>query len=38
LQAGQTVGIITPGGGGFGLEANRDPLAIAADIADGVTA
>lgn len=33
--AGSVVEMITPGSGGFGLPAERDPAAIAEDLADG---
>lgn len=35
LKAGESVRLETPGGGGFGAPAERDPRALAADIADG---
>jgi N-methylhydantoinase B len=35
LQAGDVVSMLTPGGGGYGPPAERDPAAIAGDIADG---
>ena len=35
LRAGQTVEIVTPGAGGYGLPAARDPAAIESDLADG---
>lgn len=35
LKAGESVRLETPGGGGFGAPAGRDPRALAADIADG---
>lgn len=35
LKAGESVRLETPGGGGFGAPAERDPQALAADIADG---
>jgi len=34
LQAGQTVEIITPGAGGYGLPSARDPAAVERDLAD----
>jgi N-methylhydantoinase B len=38
LQRGDTVLLGTPGGGGHGLPAERDPRALAADIAAGLVA
>lgn len=38
LEPGDTVELRTPGGGGFGPPAERDPAAIAADIEDGFVA
>lgn len=35
LAAGESVRLETPGGGGFGPPAERDPAALAADLADG---
>ncbi len=35
LDAGETIRIETPGGGGFGDPAERDPAALAADLRDG---
>lgn len=35
LKAGESVRLETPGGGGFGAPAERDPRTLAADIADG---
>jgi len=35
LKAGESVRLETPGGGGFGAPAERDPRMLAADIADG---
>lgn len=35
LNSGESVRIHTPGGGGFGAPAERDPQALAADILDG---
>ncbi len=35
LKAGESVRLETPGGGGFGVPAERDPRALGADIADG---
>jgi N-methylhydantoinase B len=35
LRAGDIIRMETPGGGGFGNSALRDPAAIAADLADG---
>jgi N-methylhydantoinase B len=35
LKAGESVRLETPGGGGFGTPAERDPRALAADLADG---
>jgi len=35
LKAGESVRLETPGGGGFGAPAERDPRALAIDIADG---
>ena len=36
LAAGQWFAIVTPGAGGFGLPARRDPDAVARDLAQGV--
>jgi N-methylhydantoinase B len=38
LEPGDTVELRTPGGGGFGPPAERDPSALAADIEDGLVA
>jgi N-methylhydantoinase B len=35
LRAGEIVEIVTPGAGGYGPPAERDPAAIARDLADG---
>ena len=35
LRAGETVEIITPGAGGYGPPAERDPAAVERDLADG---
>lgn len=35
LAAGESVRLETPGGGGFGAPTERDPAALAADLADG---
>jgi N-methylhydantoinase B len=35
LRAGETVEIITPGAGGYGAPSERDPSAVARDVADG---
>jgi N-methylhydantoinase B len=37
LEPGQTLVVQTPGGGGYGEVAARDPAAIARDSADGIT-
>jgi len=37
LRAGETVEIITPGAGGYGPPDERDPAAVARDLADGRT-
>ncbi len=34
LQAGETVEIVTPGAGGYGPPAQRDPAAVRRDIAE----
>jgi N-methylhydantoinase B len=36
LRAGDVVSMITPGGGGYGEPADRDPTALAEDMADGL--
>ena len=36
LRTGETVEIITPGAGGYGPPAERDRIAIARDIAEGI--
>jgi len=38
VEAGTTVTVRTPGGGGYGDAAERDPEAIAADVKDGKAA
>jgi N-methylhydantoinase B len=35
LRAGETVEIVTPGAGGYGPAAERDPAMVARDLADG---
>jgi N-methylhydantoinase B len=35
LRPGQTVEIITPGAGGYGAPSERNPAAVARDVADG---
>jgi N-methylhydantoinase B len=35
LRAGETVEIVTPGAGGYGPPAERDPAAVERDLADG---
>jgi N-methylhydantoinase B len=35
LRAGETVEIVTPGAGGYGPPAERDPATVARDLADG---
>jgi N-methylhydantoinase B len=37
LAAGETIRLETPGGGGFGAPAERDPAALAADLRGGKT-
>jgi N-methylhydantoinase B len=37
LRPGQWFALVTPGAGGFGSPARRDPLAVSRDIAEGVT-
>ena len=35
LRAGQTVEIVTPGPGGYGQPAERDPAVVESDLAEG---
>src|SRR5579872_5563690 len=37
LKPGQWFALVTPGAGGFGPAAKRDPAAVARDVAEGVT-
>ena len=36
LKAGQWFALVTPGAGGYGPPAGRDPDAVARDLAEGV--
>ncbi len=36
IPGGQTLKVLTPGGGGFGPAIERDPIAVAEDVADGL--
>jgi N-methylhydantoinase B len=35
LKPGETVTIVTPGAGGYGAPAERDPLLLARDVRNG---
>ena len=35
MRVGESVEIVTPGAGGYGPPAERDPVAVERDLADG---